>query len=280
MKLSRLLAVAAFTVCAGFVAQTPAHAVDQNDPSYVLSQIQSRGTLRVPVMVGEEPGYIKDRSTGDWSGFYIDFLKSIATTMNVKLVTVETTWGNLAADFQADKIDVAIGVNPNPKRGLVIDYLWEPLFTDAWAVVVPTGKKVATWAELNDPSKRVIVQTGSTMQVVAENLLPKAKITPVADRSTALLELRSNRADAVLLSIFDALDVQKDGIGDVSLPTPILRNPATLAVARRPGNAGFINFLTNWVEQQRSLGIAQGELKRAWEKKGIDLSILPSNFSF
>ncbi len=57
-------------------------------------------------------------------------------------------------------------------------------------------------------------------------------------------------------------------------------NPATLAVARKPGNAGFINFLTNWVEQQRSLGLAQGRLMRAWEERGIDMSILPEGFSF
>ena len=60
----------------------------------------------------------------------------------------------------------------------------------------------------------------------------------------------------------------------------VLRNPATLAVARQPGNAGYINFLTNWVQQQRSLGKAQGKLNRAWEERGIDMSILPAGFSF
>lgn len=276
-----LTAFAALLLCVGLIATpNPAIAADQNDPSYVLDQIRSRGTLRVPVMVGEEPGYVKDPKTGAWSGFYIDFLQSIADTLGVKVVTVETTWGNLAADFKANKIDVAIGVNPNPKRGLVVDYLWVPIFTDAWAVVTPKGAKVAEWASLNDPAKRVVVQTGSTMQVVAQALLPKSQITPVADRGTALLELRSNRADAVLLSIFDALEVQAQGAGDVSMPQPILYNPATLCVARQPGNAGFINFLTNWVQQQRSLGIAQGALAKAFEAHGLNLSILPPGFSF
>ena len=231
-------------------------------------------------MVGEEPGYVRDPKTGEWRGFYVEFLNEIAAALAVKFQPVETTWGNLAADFQANKIDVAIGVNPNPKRGLVVDYLWEPLFTDAWAVTTPHGKPVKSWAELNDPAKRIVVQKGSTMQVVAEQLLPKAQITPVEDRNLALLELRSNRADAVVLAVFDALQVQKQGLGDVSLPEPILRNPATLAVARKPGNEGFINFLTNWILQERSLGMAQGKLARAWEAQGIDLSVLPPGFSF
>ncbi len=255
-------------------------AADPDDPSAVLSAIRESGVLRVPVMVGEEPGYIKDRATGAWSGYYVTFLQSIADDMGVKLQPVETSWGNLAADFRADKIDVAIGVNPNPQRALVVDYLSVPIFSDAWAVLTPKGAHVATWASLNVASKRVVVQTGSTMQIVARSLLPDAQVTSVADRPTALLELQSGRADAVLLSILDALDVQVHGVGEVSLPKPILQNPATLCVARQKGNAGFINFLTTWVEQERSLGIAQSTLAHDWKARGIDLSILPPDFSF
>jgi len=267
----------ALLLCALPVSAT---AADPDDPSAVLSAIRASGVLRVPVMVGEEPGYIKDRTTGAWSGYYVTFLQSIADDMGVKLQPVETSWGNLAADFRADKIDVAIGVNPNPQRALVVDYLSVPIFSDAWAVLTPKGAHVATWASLNVPSKRVVVQTGSTMQIVARSLLPDAQVTAVADRPTALLELQSGRADAVLLSILDALDVQVHGVGDVSLPKPILQNPATLCVARQKGNAGFINFLTTWVEQERSLGIVQSTLAHDWKARGIDLSILPPDFSF
>ena len=271
--------MAALTIGFGLLTAPIAASADDN-PSAVIEQIRSSGVLKVPVMTGEEPGYIKDPATGQWSGFYYEFLGEIATALGVKLEPVETTWGNLAADFQSNKIDIAIGVNPNPKRGLVVDYLWEPLFTDAWAVLTPPGKPVKTWAELNSPDTTVVVQKGSTMQVVAEALLPKAKITPVEDRGLALMELQAGRADGVVFSVFDALQITNQKIGDVSLPEPILRNPATLAVARKPGNAGFINFLTNWILQERSLGLAQGKLARAWEARGIDLSILPAGFSF
>lgn len=271
--------IAALTIGLGLLSAPISASADDN-PSAVIEQIRASGVLKVPVMTGEEPGYIKDPATGQWSGFYYEFLGEIATQLGVKLEPVETTWGNLAADFQSNKIDIAIGVNPNPKRGLVVDYLWEPLFTDAWAVLTPPDKPVKTWAELNSPDKTVVVQKGSTMQVVAEALLPKAKITPVEDRGLALMELQAGRADGVVLSIFDALQITNQKIGNVSLPEPILRNPATLAVARKPGNAGFINFLTNWILQERSLGLAQGKLARSWEARGIDLSILPAGFSF
>ena len=269
-------------MCACFaISSAPVTAQADEDPSAVLNEIRSSGVLKIPVMTGEEPGYIKDRNTGEWSGFYVDFLKEIADTLGVEAEEVETTWGNLAADFQSGKIDIAIGVNPNPQRGLVVDYLWEPLFIDAWSVLTPEGKEVKNWEELNKPEKQVVVQKGSTMQVVAENLLPKATIVPVEDRNLAIMELQTGRADAVVFAVFDAAQIAQQGIGKVSVPEPMLRNPATLAVARKPGNAGYINVLTNWVQQQRSLGLAQSKLRDAWAERGIDLSaMLPEGFSF
>jgi polar amino acid transport system substrate-binding protein len=270
--------LAALLSLVAVAAQRPARADD--DPFAVINRIKASGVLKTPVMVGEEPGYVKDPATGQWGGFYYEWAQDIAGLLGVKVQPVETTWGNLAADFQAGKIDFAIGLNPNPKRGLVVDYLTVPLFTDAWAVSVPAGSKIKTWADLNDPKMRIVVQKGSTMQVVAEALCSKAQITPVEDRNLAVLELKSGRADAVLLAVFDALEVKKQGIGEVVLPEPVLRNPATLGVARTAGNSGWINFLSNWVEQQRALGLAQGKLSKAWEKAGIDLSALPPGFTF
>ncbi|RTL96625.1 transporter substrate-binding domain-containing protein [Ancylobacter aquaticus] len=250
------------------------------DPNLVLDRIRKSGELRVPVMIGEEPGYIRDRNTGEWSGFYVEWANDIATLLNVKVVPVETTWGNLAADFQANKIDIAFGLNPNPKRGLVVDYLSVPLFTDAWAIVTKPGFAKKTWAELNDPSVRIVVQKGGTMQVVAEALTPKANIIVVEDRPLGIMELQANRADAMILAVFDAIDVSKAISGQIILPSPMLLNPATIGMRREEGNEGYENWLTNWVNQQRALGLAQGKLRKAFEARGIDLSVLPAEFNF
>jgi len=250
------------------------------DPNATLDRIRGAGVLKVPVMIGEEPGYVKDPATGEWSGFYVEWANEIAEILGVKVEPVETTWGNLAADFQANKVDIAFGLNPNPKRGLVVDYLSVPLFTDAWAIVARPGFDKKTWAELNDPSVRLVVQKGGTMQVVAEALTPKAQIIVVEDRPLGILELKANRADAMVLAIFDAVNVQPLIGGEIILPKPILYNPATIGVKREDGNEGYENWLTNWVNQQRALGLAQGKLAKHFEKFGIDLSLLPKDFSF
>ena len=250
------------------------------DPFATISRIKESGVLKLPVMVGEEPGYVKDPKTGEWSGFYVEWGQEIAKYLGVKVQTVDTTWGNLAADFQANKIDIVFGLNPNPTRGLVVDYLTVPLFTDAWALVTRPGFDKKTWKELNDPNVRLVVQKGGTMQVVAEALTPKANIIVVNSRPLGVMEMKAGRADAMILAIFDAIKVHGEGAGNIVLPTPMLRNPATIGVKREAGNEGYINWLTNWVNQQRALGLAQGKLAKHFEAHGIDLSVLPPEFSF
>lgn len=277
--LRKALSLPAFVLAlAMMIALTATHAMA--NPNATIDRIKASGVLKVPVMVGEEPGYIKDPGTGSWSGFYMDWATDIATILGVKVQTVETTWGNLAADFQANKIDIAFGLNPNPKRGLVVDYLNAPIFTDAWAIVAKQGYEKKTWAELNDPSVRIVVQKGGTMQVVAEAMTPKAQIIPVEDRPLGLMEFQAKRADVMILAIFDAIEVQKQLKGEVILPKPMLLNPATIGIKREDGNDGYANWLTNWVNQQRALGLAQGKLQAAFTKAGIDLSVLPKDFSF
>ena len=250
------------------------------DPDFVLDQIRDSGVLRVPVMVGEEPGYVLNPETGEWGGFYMEWSHQIADVLGVEVETVETTWGNLAADFQARRIDLALGLNPNPQRGLVVDYLSVPLFTDAWALVAREGFDRTTWSALNDPDVTLVVQSGSTMQVVAEAITPDATLTVVETRPLGALEIQAGRADAMLVAIFDAVRVHGEIGGEIIVPEPMLRNPATIGVARMDGNAGYLNWLTNWVNQQRALGLAQGTLHRYFTEFGIDLSALPENFSF
>lgn len=252
----------------------------QADPNAVLNKIRASGALRFPVMVGEEPGYVRDRATGEWGGHYVEWAKSIAGVLGVKLVMTESTWGNLAADFQADRLDLAIALNPNPTRGLVVDYTPVPLFHGAWAIVAKPGFGRSTWSELNDPSVRIVVQSGSTMQVVAGAMTPNAQVTPIDTRPNGVLQIQSGRADAMIIAIIDGVRIAKETNLKVAMPTPMLGNPAFIGIRRQPGNEGFLNFLTNWTNQQRALGLAQGKLINAYKAQGLDLSILPSDFSF
>lgn len=272
MKRLVLALLAAFAILAS--APPAAHATD---PSLVINEIKQRGVLHYPVMSGEEPDFIKDPATGEWSGFYPDWGRQIADLLQVKIEFVETTWGNLAADFLAGRLDLAFGVNPNPKRGLVVDYVLEPIVEGVWTVLARDGFEPKSWRDLNKPEVRLIAQSGSTMQVIAETMAPQATIVLVKNRDQAVLELRSGRGDAIVLADQNAAQLHKAGIGHAIVPSPVLRNPMMTAVPRRDGNQGFINLLANWSMQQRTLGLSCALITKYMAQRGIDLSVVPQS---
>jgi polar amino acid transport system substrate-binding protein len=272
MKRLVLALLAAFAILAS--APPAAHATD---PSLVINEIKQRGVLHYPVMSGEEPDFIKDPATGEWSGFYPDWGRQIADLLQVKIEFVETTWGNLAADFLAGRLDLAFGVNPNPKRGLVVDYVLEPIVEGVWTVLARDGFEPKSWRDLNKPEVRLVAQSGSTMQVIAETMAPQASIVLVKNRDQAVLELRSGRADAIVLADQNAAQLHKAGIGHAIVPVPVLRNPMMTAVPRKDGNQGFINLLANWSMQQRTLGLSCALITKYMAQRGIDLSVVPQS---
>ena len=253
----------------------PAVAARADDPFATINRIRQSGVLKMPVMTGEQPGYVKDPQTGAWSGYYIDWAKDIADLLGIKLDYYETTWGNLAADFQAGKIDLAIGLNPNPKRGLVVDYVPGYLWAGVWALTAAPDFTPKRWQDVDKPDVSIAVQQGSTMQVIADKVVPHANIVVVPSRDQALLELQSRRVQAVLLADSDALLLDSQGKGKLVIPEPVLYNPATIGIRREAGNEGYMNFLANWMSQQRELGFARAKLEQTWLAQGMDLRRVP-----
>ncbi|KWV43503.1 ABC transporter substrate-binding protein [Rhizobium altiplani] len=255
-------------------ASVPARA---EDLSLVLERIKASGKLKFPVMVAEEPGYIKDPRTGEWSGFFVDWGKDIATLLDVKLEYYETTWGNLAADFQAGKIDLAVGLNPNPRRGLVVDYVPGAIVEGIWVLAARPGFEPKTWREMDNKETRIAVQKGGTMQVIAEAVIPNATLDVVPTRDQAVLELQSGKVDAIILADQDAALLDAKGIAKAVVPMPLLRSPSTIGIRREPGNEGFQNFLANWMSQQNTLGFACSRITRSLLDRGIDMKVVPQS---
>jgi cyclohexadienyl dehydratase len=75
----------------------------------VLSDIQSRGVLRVGATGDYPPFTALDKTSGEYAGFDADMARSLASALGVKLEFVATSWPTLGADFQAGRFDVAMG---------------------------------------------------------------------------------------------------------------------------------------------------------------------------
>jgi polar amino acid transport system substrate-binding protein len=200
--------------------------------------VQRTKTLRIGAVRGAAPYYNKDLASGEWGGFMIDFAKSLAASLNVKLDITETTWGNSVLDLQTHKIDLFFGMNPTPARREVIGFT-EPLFLNAFTIV--SKKEFKTWADLNKPEVKIAVDIGSSHDQMISRVCPNATIVRLEKADDATLALQTGRVDAQVLVWLLALNILKKNpsLGKMTVPQPWKRPPPTSACPRkrtRPGS--------------------------------------------
>ena len=107
--------LAAATAIPNVFAQAAA-ATGSTEPT--LARVQRTKTLRIGAVRGAAPYYNKDLASGEWGGFMIDFAKSLAASLNVKLDITETTWGNSVDEFPW--LSVGVTYLPIPVSGAMM----------------------------------------------------------------------------------------------------------------------------------------------------------------
>jgi polar amino acid transport system substrate-binding protein len=200
--------------------------------------------------------------------------------MDVQLELVETTWGNAVLDLQADKIDVMFGLNPTPKRAMVVDFTG-PVYDSALVIIARPGFEPKTWAELNDPKVKISVDVGSAHDQVAARLCPKAQIVRFKSIDEATLALRSTRVDAQCIFWMGGVRaVKRDpGLGKVVVPAPLFGSTSNAAV-RREADKTWRDFLTTWITYARGLGLVREAVVASLAKVDLSLDDIPPGVTF
>ena len=164
-------------------------------PKSLISQIKQRGELRVG-LASAQPWQMKDASTGDWEGVFVDVMKDWATVLNVKFVPVATTWDNMIAGLQAGQYDVASSLNARPARSIVVSFS-NPLASDIGSFAVTPGtSNITTFAQLNQASNTVCVQQGAAEDLSLTNAHLALQIQRLPDQDSCRLALTSGRVQA------------------------------------------------------------------------------------
>lgn len=218
------------------------------------ARIHRTKVLRIGAVAGAAPYYQKDLVSGEWQGFMIDFAKSLAASLAVKLEVTETTWGNSVLDLQSNKIDVFFGLNPTPARAEVVNFS-DPLFNNAFVLVARKGFAPKTWAELNDPKVRIAVDIGSSHDQLVTKLCPNAQVTRLEKSADATLAVQMGRADVqVLVTVLALTAISKNpSIGQVVVPMPVQSTTTTLGF-RKEANNIWIEYVNKWIAQTRADG--------------------------
>ncbi len=78
-------------------------------------------------------------------------------------------------DLQSNKIVIMFGLSPTPSRALVVEFT-RPVMQNTFTLIAKPGLEPKTWEELNKPEIRIAVDIGSTHDIFARRILPKATL--------------------------------------------------------------------------------------------------------
>jgi polar amino acid transport system substrate-binding protein len=254
-------------------AAAPALAQPANES--VFDRVRRTKKLRSAAVAGGAPYYHKDLATGQWRGFYIDLLKMLAEELEVELELTETTWGNSVLDLQSNKIDIFFGLNPTPKRALVVDFS-VPCFSNAFSFITKKGFAAKTWDDLNKPEVKLAVDLGSSQDQVVTRLCPKAQVSRFKSADEATIAVQTGRADAQCLVLILALTARKKNpaLGDVLVPTPLFATTSNAGFRREPDKT-WRDFVNTWIEFNKGLGAVRNAIVSNMELVGISESDFP-----
>jgi polar amino acid transport system substrate-binding protein len=270
---------------AGIAAVAPAFFIGRAEAQTATESTFERVTrtkvLRIAALPGELPYFSKDIATGEWSGASIDMARDIAKIWDAKLEYVESTYGNSVLDLQSNKVDLAFALNPTPARALSIRFT-NAVIVHPFGVIARKGFDPRTWADIDKPEVRVVVDLGSLHETAARRFAPKATITAFKSRDEAILALQSGRADVdVLAAMLGITALAKNPqLGTYRLlGNPTVALPSCLGL-RREADTRFVEVINAWVDMNRGTGQIREWMIAGIEKTGAKREDIPPDLSF
>jgi polar amino acid transport system substrate-binding protein len=261
-------------------AMTPsARAQGANESTY--DRITRTKTLRIAALPGELPYFMKDITTGEWSGGAIDMAKDIAKFFNANLVYVESTYGNSVLDLQSNKVDLAFALNPTPARALAIGFT-HPMIIHPFGCLAKHDLNPKTWADIDKPEIRIAYDIGSLHETVAKRFAPKAQLTGFKTRDDCTLALQSGRVDVhILAAILGLSTVGKNpSMGPYHLlNTPLVALPSALGIQREQ-DTRFADVINAWLDYNRGIGQIREWLLGGLALVGVKPDQVPAELTF
>jgi polar amino acid transport system substrate-binding protein len=265
MKIARFLkSMAAAAFIAG-TAMSAAHA--QSEGEGYWQQIQKSGVLRCGAAVAP-PHVIRDPQTGEFSGTFVDLCKQFAEVLGVSAEMVDTSWDNIVAGLQANRWDLSLALNQNPKRGMAIAFSEPVVQFQVTGVYDKANPKFATppvsLADLDQAGTTIIIMSGTSSDLTLTPQIKNATILRLPDIDATRLALASRRGDILIddgdsNALFAATAPDRWATLE---PQPAISKQGIAFGLRRSASYADIEALNFFIEEKNAIGetqrIAQG----------------------
>jgi polar amino acid transport system substrate-binding protein len=239
-----------------------------------LQKIKDSKELKIGVAAGD-PWYYRDPSSGTWTGLGVMLGAEVAKDLGVKLVPVETTWGNSVAALQAGQIDIMFVLDATDERKKAIDFPTMPLLWYAQGVLTKEGLVAKSWSDLDKPEVRMGVALGTATDRDLTKRLPNAKIERFTNTDETIAAFMAGRVDGIGF-YHPALVIAYSKIrkGKVQIPQPVVALPTSAGI-RRESDGGFRGFLDGEFDKLYKSGKTQALYAEYLKTKGLDPATLP-----
>ena len=190
-----------------------------SDSSYTLV---TKDHLTVVAELGFQPfEYFEGNSTTP-VGFDVDLITEIAKRLNLEVTYLPNQkFDTLVPTIkQGGKADVAIaGITITDERSQEVDFTTSYLDSNQ-SLVVKSGS-TETEQTLNDASKKVVVQTGTSGEDWAKENLPNATIVSVDDVAAAMAGVQTGLYNAMVIDLPVASNLISTSYSDLTIAKEI-----------------------------------------------------------
>jgi polar amino acid transport system substrate-binding protein len=249
------------------------------DQSKKISPVLDRILTKKELVVGTAatmPPFNMTTKDGQIVGLEIDLANLIANAMNVKLRLKTMRFNDLLSALENGQVDMVLSsMTITPGRNLKVAFVG-PYFVSGKSILTKQAniESMNEVSKINSPDKTLVALKGSTSQIFAEKVFPRARLVLVEDYDRAVAAVREDKAQAMVadMPICQLTAYRYPDAGLTSLKTPLSWEP--LGIAIPPNDLLLLNWLQNFlytIEKDGSLGTIADH----WFKDNSWISRLP-----
>ena len=141
-------------------------------------------------------------------GVDIDIAKEIAKELGKELVIKDVSFDFVINEVKSGKADfAAAGISITPEREKEVDFTIE-YTTSNQVVVVKKGSSITNFDDIKN--KKIAVQLGSVADLYVEENYKKATIVPHKKYLSAVEDVKTNKADCIIMDELPAKEIVKE----------------------------------------------------------------------
>jgi len=222
-----------------------------------IDGIVKAGKVRVALYV---PQYRKDPATGALSGWAVDLVSALGARLGVQGVPVEhPTPPQAVASVVSSACDTSI-LGIEPVRAAQVDY--SPGIVQAdYSLLVSSGSSIHGVADADRPGVRIAAVRHHASTLTLERMLKHATMV-YADLPDATFEIMARGEATVMASLSEILLRYSAKLpGSRVLEERYGFN--TLGLAAQKGQAGWLAYLSAFVEEAKASGVVRRAIDRS-----------------